>query len=567
MDYIYHIGVLFCLYAILTVSFNLLVGFAGMFALSHAALYAIGAYTTAILATSFGVPFPVDIIASVLMAATISAVIALPALRVTGHYLVVVSLALQIIVLQIILNWKSLTGGTDGINGVPGYDFFGMPLTTPLRFLAVAAIGLAVCYWFSHRLVRSPFGRALRAMRENESAAQAVGLNILYMKLSAFGISAGLAAVAGVLFARYFRYVGVDSFSINETIYVLAMVILGGLGNLRGSLLGAGILVILPELLKFVPLPVDMADKIRLIAYGAVLTGILLFRPQGILPEPRGRKAMVVSVEDEKMPSDAEKLLESAGGQKGEVVLEGKNLRKVFGGVQAIRDFSIQLKRGQITGLLGPNGAGKTTAFNLLTGFLKPTDGVITLKGQSIADRKPHELVSAGVARSFQDLRLFTKMTVIENVIVALPGQSGHRWHNLYLHPARVKAEERANAARAMEILRFVELDGKAHETAADLSYAEEKLLVVARLLATGAEVLLFDEPMSGLDQTTLQDIFPVLRRLAAHGKVVCIIEHNLDVIKELCDEVYFLDEGRTMAVGTPDQLMNDPELAERYFK
>ncbi|TKW65473.1 MAG: branched-chain amino acid ABC transporter ATP-binding protein/permease [Paracoccus denitrificans] len=567
MEYIYHIAVLFCLYGILTISFNLLVGFSGMFALSHAALYAIGAYTTAIVTTKLGVPFPVDIIASVLMAAVISAVIALPALRVTGHYLVIVSLALQIIVLQVILNWKSLTGGTDGISGVPSYNFFGFGITTPLRFLVVAAIGLALCYWFTRRLVRSPFGRALRAMRENESAAQAVGLNILYMKLSTFAISAALAAVAGSLFARYFRYVGVDSFSINETIYVLAMVILGGLANLRGSLLGAAILVALPELLKFVPLPVDMADKIRLIVYGLVLMVILIVRPQGILPEPRGKKAMVVSVEDEGAPSDAGKLLEGSGGARDEVVLEGKNLKKQFGGVTAIKDFSIALKRGRITGLLGPNGAGKTTAFNLLTGFLKPTDGVITLNGRSIADRKPHELVGAGVARSFQDLRLFTKMTVIENVIVALPGQSGHSWPSLFLKPGKVHAQEKANAARAMEILQFVELDGKAHETAADLSYAEEKLLVVARLLATGAEVLLFDEPMSGLDQTTLQDIFPVIRRLADHGKVVCIIEHNLDVIKELCDEVYFLDEGRTMAVGTADQVMNDPELAARYFK
>lgn len=567
MEYLYHVAVLFCLYAILTVSFNLLVGYAGMFALSHAALYAIGAYTTAILTTGLGVPFPVDMIASVMMAALISTVIALPALRVTGHYLVIVSLALQIIVLQVILNWKSLTGGTDGISGVPSYNFPGFPITTPLRFLIVAAIGLAVCYWFTRRLVRSPFGRALRAMRENESAAQAVGLNILYMKLSTFAISAALAAVAGSLFARYFRYVGVDSFAINETIYVLAMVILGGLANLRGSLLGAAILVTLPELLKFLPLPVDLADKTRLIIYGVVLMGILLIRPQGILPEPRGKKAMVVSVEDEDSDSDAEALLQGRGGTSDEVVLEGKNLRKQFGGVIAISDFSIALKRGRITGLLGPNGAGKTTAFNLLTGFLKPTAGTITLRGQSIADRKPHELVSAGVARSFQDLRLFTNMTVIENVIVALPGQSGHRWTNLFLHPAKVRKEERGNAARAMDILRFVELDGKAHETAADLSYAEEKLLVVARLLATGADVLLFDEPMSGLDQTTLHEIFPVIRRLAEHGKVVCIIEHNLDVIKELCDEVYFLDEGRTMAVGTPDELMNDPELAERYFK
>jgi ABC-type branched-subunit amino acid transport system permease subunit/ABC-type branched-subunit amino acid transport system ATPase component len=567
VDYIYHIAVLVCLYSILATSFNLLVGFAGLFALSHAALYAIGAYTTAIVTTKLGLPFPVPLIASVLLAAVISGLIALPALRVSGHYLVVVSLALQIIVLQVIVNWSSLTGGPDGISGVPPYAFGEFAVDTPLEFLVVAAIVAAACFWFCRRLTRSPFGRALRAMRENEAAAQAVGRNILRMKVTVFALSAALAAVAGSLFARYYSYVGADSFTIDETIYILAMVILGGTGNLWGSVLGAAILVVLPELLKFVPLPVDIADKMRLIAYGCVLMGILMFRPQGLLPEPRGRRAMFVAVEAEKGAGDAERLLSSRTGTPGETVLEGRNLRKTFGGITAISDFSIALKKGRITGLLGPNGAGKTTAFNLLTGFLKPTSGEILLRGKSIARSKPHELVDAGVARSFQDLRLFTNMTVIENVIVALPGQTGHSVTSLFLRPWKVREQEEANAARAMEILRFVELDGKAHETAADLSYAEEKLLVVARLLATGAEVLLFDEPMSGLDQTTLQEIFPVIRRLAAHGKAICIIEHNLDVIKELCDEVYFLDEGRTMAVGTPDELMHDPELAERYFK
>ncbi len=565
MEYLYHIGVMVCLYAILATSFNLLVGFAGLFALSHAALYAIGAYGTAIVTTSLGWPFPLPLIVSVVAAAALSAAIAVPALRVSGHYLVIVSLALQIIVVQVIINWGDLTGGPDGISGVPAYSFFGFRLDTPDKFLIAAVIGALVCFWIARRLTRSPFGRALRAMRENEAAAQAAGKNILHMKVTVFAISAGLAAVAGSLFARYFTYVGPDSFTIDETIYILAMVILGGTGNLRGSVLGAAILVILPELLKFMPLPVDIADKLRLIAYGAVLMLILVFRPQGLIPEPRGRKAMFVPVDAEKGKGDAQALFASEGA-RDEVVLEGRNLKKTFGGITAIEDFSIQLPKGRITGLLGPNGAGKTTAFNLLTGFLKPTSGEVRLRGKAV-DAKPHELVSAGVARSFQDLRLFTKMTVIENVIVALPGQTGDRVAALFLRPGKVREEERRNAARAMEILRFVELDKKAHETAEDLSYAEEKLLVVARLLATGAEVLLFDEPMSGLDHQTLQEVFPVIRRLAENGKTICIIEHNLDVIKELCDQVYFLDEGRALATGTPEELMNDPELAERYFK
>ncbi|MAS45254.1 MAG: branched-chain amino acid ABC transporter permease [Rhodobacteraceae bacterium] len=567
MEYVLHVLAMFCLYSILATSFNLLVGFGGLFALSQAALYALGAYATAIGAGTLGLPFPIPLIMSVVVAAVMSALIAIPALRVSGHYLVVVSLALQIIVLQVALNWKELTGGTDGISGIPQYTFFGIRIDTPGSFLVVAAIAAVACFWVCRRLTRSPFGRALRAMRENEAAAQAVGKNILYMKVTVFAVSAALAAVAGSLFARYFTYVGADSFTIDETIYILAMVILGGAGNLWGSILGAAILVILPEALKFAPLPVDIADKLRLIAYGVVLMVILRFRPEGLLPEPRGKKAMFVPVDAEGGKGDAEALFEGGAGEPGSVTLEGRALKKTFGGITAISDFSIELKKGRITGLLGPNGAGKTTAFNLLTGFLRPTAGEIRLHGKAIGAKKPHELVGAGVARSFQDLRLFTKMTVIENVVVALPRQSGDSLASVFLRPLKVREEERANAARAMEILRFVELDKKAHETAEDLSYAEEKLLVVARLLATGAEVLLFDEPMSGLDQTTLQEIFPVIRKLAANGKTVCIIEHNLDVIKELCDTVYFLDEGRAMATGTPEALMNDPELAARYFK
>ena len=570
MDYLLHVLVMVCLYAILASSFNLLIGFAGLFALSHAAFYGIGAYTAAIVATSPGLPFPLPLLAAVVVTAATSILIAVPALRVSGHYLVLISLALQIILIEVILNWGSLTGGTDGISNIPHYGIGDWRLDSPGRFLIAAAIGAAACFWVCRRLARSPFGRALRAMRENEDAAEAVGKNILYMKVTVFAFSAGLAAVAGTLFARYFTYVGTQSFTIDETIYILAMVILGGTANLWGSVLGAAVLVVLPELLKFVELPIDIADKLRLVLYGLILILILRFRPAGLLPEPRGARAMFVPVDAERRSVETAELIGGTGdGPAGgaDVLLEGRGLKKTFGGITAVADFAIELRRGRITGLIGPNGAGKTTAFNLLTGFLKPDAGEIVLRGRPIANRKPHELVAAGVARSFQDLRLFTKMTVIENVIVALPAQSGDGVASVFLRPMRVRAEEHENTARAMQILRFVELDAKAHETAENLSYAEEKLLVVARLLATRAEVLLFDEPMSGLDRTTLEEIFPVIRRLAASGKAVCIIEHNLDVIKELCDTVYFLDEGRVLAIGRPEELMTDPELARRYFK
>ena len=188
-------------------------------------------------------------------------------------------------------------------------------------------------------------------------------------------------------------------------------------------------------------------------------------------------------------------------------------------------------------------------------------------RGRSLKGVKPHRIVRQGVARSFQDLKLFTNLTVLENVLVALPGQRGDHLAYVYFAPWIVRAEERRNLGRAMAILEFVSLGGRAGELASELSYAEEKLLAVARLLATGAQALLFDEPLCGLAPNALAKVFPLFRQLAASGRTLCIIEHNLDVIRELCDRVVFLDEGRKLAEGTPEELMRDPQLSERYFK
>jgi ABC-type branched-subunit amino acid transport system permease subunit/ABC-type branched-subunit amino acid transport system ATPase component len=573
VEYVFHVAVMVCLYSILATSFNLLIGFAGLFALSQAAFYGLGAYTTAILLVGAELPFPVPLLASAAMGAGIGALLALPALRIAGDYLVVVTLAFQILLIEVAMNWTGLTGGTDGISGVPNYELFGVSLNLPGLFLPVAFLVAAVCFWVCWRLATSPFGRSLRAMRENESATVSLGKDVVMMKLVVFAFSAGLSAVAGSLFARYFNYVGADSFLIEETIYILAMVILGGAGNLLGSLLGAAVLVILPELLKFIELPIDIADKSRLVMYGLVMVTILIFRPQGLLGERKTQARLpalqgaggtaAAATAASPGPKTAGALAVEGAGR----VVEGRSLAKTFGGIVAISNLDIRLEPGRITGLIGPNGAGKTTAFNLLTGFLKPTDGQVLLDDRSTGGLKPHQLARAGVARSFQDLRLFTRMTVLENVMVALPEQDGDNVLNVFFRPLAVRRQEVENTRRANEVLAFVGLEDKREETAENLSYAEEKLLVIARLLATGADVLLFDEPLSGLDSTTLQEIFPVMRKLAETGKTVCIIEHNLDVIKELCSVVYYLDEGHAMAVGPPEELMADPELAERYFK
>lgn len=564
MEYLSHVLVMVCLYGILATSFNLLIGFGGIFALAHATFYAAGAYVTAIIATKLGIGFPLTLIAGAVVTAAIGILVAFPAMRVGSHYLVVITLALQAIMIDFLMNTKPLTGGPDGISGIPPIQLFGTALNNPVRFLPVAAVATVACGLIAWRMGASPFGRALRAMRENEAAAQAIGKNLLYMKLAVFAMSAGLAAVAGSLVAHYITFVNPESFTIEETILILAMVILGGMGNLLGSLIGAAILVILPELLKFVALPTDIADMVRQVIYGVILILILRVRPQGLIPETGFHTSLGGASVPRRVAND--EALTAAAGPPGEIVVSGRDLSKNFGGIVAVRELNLDLRRGVIVGLIGPNGAGKTTAFNLISGFLRPSGGSILFRGRDIVHLKPHEIVRAGMARSFQDLKLFTKLSVAENIMVSLPNQPGENLFNVYFRPWLVRRAERENLTRALEIASFVGLGAQADEIAANLSYAEEKLLVIARLLATEAEVLLLDEPLSGLDTFTVEQICRVIRELAKTNKAVCIIEHNLDVIREVCDEIVFLDEGRVLTRGPTDELMRDRELAERYF-
>jgi branched-chain amino acid transport system permease protein len=559
MDYLQHILVMVAFYAILAASFNLLIGFAGLFALSQAAFFGVGAYTTAILATKLGLPFPVPIVAGVVLTAAVGMLVALPALRIGGDHLVIVTLALQIIVIAVMINWRSVTGGTDGISAIPKIVLWGRSLDTPARFLPLALAAAVACLAVAWRLAKSPFARAVRAMRENEQAVQAVGKNVVAIKLTVFAISAGLAAVAGGFYAHYISYVSAETFTLDLTIYILAMVILGGTGNLWGSVIGAVLLTALPELLKFVALPPDIADKSRQILYGLTLIAILLLRPQGLLGEIPTRRRRTPTVTPAAVPV-------AAAPADGAVTVEGTGLERRFGGIVAVSGLDIALRRGRIIGLIGPNGAGKTTAFNLLTGFLQPNAGSMRLNGAPLAGLKPHQIVRRGMARSFQDLKLFQRMSVLDNVMVALPRQKGDNLLYVYGAPWIVAAEERANRAAALAVLDFVGLAAKAEEVAESLSYAEEKLLAIARLVATGAEVLLFDEPLSGLAPNTLEAIYPIITRLAAGGKTICIIEHNLDVIRGLCDTAVFLDEGRKLAEAAPETLIADPALAARYF-
>jgi ABC-type branched-subunit amino acid transport system ATPase component len=247
-------------------------------------------------------------------------------------------------------------------------------------------------------------------------------------------------------------------------------------------------------------------------------------------------------------------------------VLAVERLRKTFGGIQAVDDCSFDVWPGVITGLIGPNGAGKTTIFNLVSGFLRADGGSVRLRGRELLGRAPHEIERRGVARTFQQLRLWNKMTVLDHVRLGCQSTAGENVVTLFLHPHRVRVDERRARARALEVLDFFGLADRADELAEDLAYPEQKLLSMARILATDADVLLLDEPTSGLDTEWLQRIVPIVRGLVTRGKTVLLIEHNIALVSELSDQVVFLHQGRVLARGRPEQITKDPALTEIYF-
>jgi ABC-type branched-subunit amino acid transport system ATPase component len=247
-------------------------------------------------------------------------------------------------------------------------------------------------------------------------------------------------------------------------------------------------------------------------------------------------------------------------------IMTVQGVSKAFGGIRAVEDCTFDLVPNLITGLIGPNGAGKTTVFNLITGFLRADAGSIRLKGEELLGRAPHQIQGRGVVRTFQHLRLWNKMTVLENVLLGCRTPLGENVLTLFLRAGRVRAEDAAARVRGMDVLDFFGLAGRAHELAEDLAYPEQKLLSMARIFASDAEVLLLDEPTSGLDTDSLHKIVPIVRRLVEHGKTVLLIEHNMELISELSDEVIFLHQGGVLARGRPREITGDPALSEIYF-
>lgn len=573
------------IFIIFALSLNLLLGYAGQISVAHAAFGAIGGYTLGYLTLNGHAPTIACVALGTAFAGLAGILVGIPALRLKTEWLILLTLSVQIIVLLLVVTSHPL-GGSYGLQGITDLTLFGHDLAVPSQmfvpFLVCAIVVYAICW----RMGESPYGRVLRGIREDEIACRSLGKGVFVYKLAVFGVSAAMAGLAGSLLVIEASIASPKQFTFDQSAAIIAMVVVGGSGSLPGSIVGVIALSLLAPILEHVlNFSANAAFVWRLVAYGAALVAVVMIKPAGLLPDATTRRLQkslrtLKNAPDASVPvpvpnastngstslEHARAIAPDAAPPRGEVVLEVAGLGKRFGGITAAEDLTMQLRSHSITALVGPNGAGKTTVFNLLTGAIRPDSGSVKLHGAEITGLTPDAVTRRGMVRSFQNVRIFPRLSALDNVILGIQNQPGERLVPLLVRPITVSKAERAAKERAHEWLSFVGMDAQADVPAGALGFGQQKLVALARVLATEADVVLLDEPASGIDLAWVDAMLHLIETVRAQGRTVCIVEHNLHVVERLADYTYFMELGRITAQGNFNELTSDRRLAEAYF-
>ncbi|MGE5508364.1 MAG: ATP-binding cassette domain-containing protein [Chitinophagales bacterium] len=545
------------LYATLALGLGVVTGFAGVLDLGYIAFYGIGAYTYALLSSyqlGLHLPFWASLPLSALAGLAGALLIGLPTLRLRGDYLAIVTLACGQIFRLLVVNLDrpvNLTGGPNGIVGVDPPSGLGLRLTglAPRLYLI---LGFAVLTWYlAIRLGRSKYGRAWFAMKQDHRAALCLGIDINRYRLLAFAFGATVAAVAGATFAAWQGAVFPQNFSMSEVVTVFCMVVLGGTGSVAGSVLGALVLVVVPELLRGYSI-------YRMLIYGLTLVLVMRFRPQGLLPRRLSVQPPAAAAED-----PGYEVPQIRGGH-----LTVERLSLSFAGLQALSQVSFEVRPGEVFGIIGPNGAGKTTLFNVISGLYRPTAGRVLLDGEVISGLSPDHVCRKGIARTFQNIRLFPEMTVEENVLVGHHRRLGVGLLSTVLGlPAwrRMEASARHHVAEVLSFLGYGMLE-KRYQPVTSLNYADRRRVELARAVIANPKLLLLDEPAAGMTTEELGELVEQIRELNQAGYTILLIEHHLEVITGTCHRVMVLDHGQELALGTPEEVARDEAVVEAYL-
>ena len=396
-------------------------------------------------------------------------------------------------------------------------------------------------------LIDSRDGRAIMSIRDNRIASESIGINITKYKLMAFTISAALAGAAGALYAHNLATLQASKFNYNTSILILVFVVLGGIGNIRGSIIAAAVLTALPELLRGL-------SGYRMLIYSIILIAMMIFNWAPAVLEWRERHFESCSADMERRPSEM-------------AMLEVKNLGISFGGLRAVNEFDVTIEKGELYGLIGPNGAGKTTVFNLLTGVYKPDQGRVILDGQDITGKRTIEISRCGIARTFQNIRLFSKMPVLDNVKAGLHNHHPYSMAAGIFRLPSYRRQEKEMDEKAMELLKVFHLEDSAEMLAANLPYGKQRRLEIARALATDPKLLLLDEPAAGMNPNETQELMDMIRFVREHfDMTILLIEHDMKLVSGICEELTVLNFGEVLAQGKTGDVLSDPRVITAYL-
>jgi len=564
-----HVVDIAIIFAILAIGMGLVMGVAGQINLAQVAFFGVGAYTTAILTTHSGYDFWIAAIVGLAATILVGLLVGLPALRMQSHYLGIVTLGLALGFVNWITN-AEITGGADGISNIPVPPLFGIDLSDQYMYYYLEIVVFGLALGFGTFVVRTRLGRRMRAMRDDALAAGAMGAEIPLLRMTAFLLASVYGGVAGILYAGLIRYVAPETFSLGNMFLLLAMVIIGGRRSLVGCVVGAVGLVLVREAL------VDFAVYAQL-GYGIVVVLMVVFAPTGLAGIPErvrqaiGRRRRNENVHTAELgpyrpdPTPANRPPDGTA-DAGEPALEIHHITKRFGALTALDDVSLTVRQGEIRGIVGPNGSGKTTLFNVVSGLYRPTEGRVVTFGRDISRARPYRLSLWGMARTFQNLRLFSQMTVRENILVVLDRSRTATVWQYAVWPVGVLTEERRLQAEADRVLEQYGLTAFADAHPRSLPYGIQRRIEIARAMAGRPRLLLLDEPAAGLNGEEVGRLAAMVRSIRDGGVTVVLIEHNMGLVMSLCERITVLAVGAVIAEGTPAEVAATPEVIEAYL-